>query len=395
MCKFVQFEYMNLISRKLETEIRRLIEFYPVITITGPRQSGKTTLCREMFPEYAYTNLEDPITRSQVIADPRKFFDLYPNGLIIDEAHHYPDLFSFIQVTVDQDPKRRFIITGSSNFALLEKVTQSLAGRTAVLTLLPLSLHELGDRINNLSTDTLMLNGCYPAIWSKNFPREDLYKNYYSTYIERDLRQIINLKDISLFQIFIRLCAGRIGTEFNASALSGEVGVTVNSIKSWLSVLQASYIAYSLPPYFENIGKRLVKSPKLYFYDTGLVCYLLGIENEQQLAVHPLRGAIFENMVVNEAIKNRLNKAKDPNLYFYRDKSQKEVDLLHLKGNQIQAYEIKSSQSYQKEYYKEIDYLKGILNDRLVKSALIYDGKDEMDSDENGAYNFRHFYLKE
>ncbi|MEL5893640.1 ATP-binding protein [Bacteroides sp. GD17] len=386
---------MNLISRKLETEIRRLIEFYPVITITGPRQSGKTTLCREMFPEYAYTNLEDPITRSQVIADPRKFFDLYPNGLIIDEAHHYPDLFSFIQVTVDQDPKRRFIITGSSNFALLEKVTQSLAGRTAVLTLLPLSLHELGDRINNLSTDTLMLNGCYPAIWSKNFPREDLYKNYYSTYIERDLRQIINLKDISLFQIFIRLCAGRIGTEFNASALSGEVGVTVNSIKSWLSVLQASYIAYSLPPYFENIGKRLVKSPKLYFYDTGLVCYLLGIENEQQLAVHPLRGAIFENMVVNEAIKNRLNKAKDPNLYFYRDKSQKEVDLLHLKGNQIQAYEIKSSQSYQKEYYKGIDYLKGILNDRLVKSALIYDGKDEMDSDENGAYNFRHFYLKE
>jgi predicted AAA+ superfamily ATPase len=395
MCKFVQLEHMNLISRKLETEIRRLIEFYPVITITGPRQSGKTTLCREMFPEYAYTNLEDPITRSQVIADPRKFFDLYPNGLIIDEAHHYPDLFSFIQVTVDQDPKRRFIITGSSNFALLEKVTQSLAGRTAVLTLLPLSLHELGDRINNLSTDTLMLNGCYPAIWSKNFPREDLYKNYYSTYIERDLRQIINLKDISLFQIFIRLCAGRIGTEFNASALSGEVGVTVNSIKSWLSVLQASYIAYSLPPYFENIGKRLVKSPKLYFYDTGLVCYLLGIENEQQLAVHPLRGAIFENMVVNEAIKNRLNKAKDPNLYFYRDKSQKEVDLLHLKGNQIQAYEIKSSQSYQKEYYKGIDYLKGILNDRLVKSALIYDGKDEMDSDENGAYNFRHFYLKE
>lgn len=384
---------MKLINRKIETEIRRLIEFYPVITITGPRQSGKTTLCHEMFPDFAYVNLEDPITRSQIMADPRFFFDLYSSGLIIDEAHHYPDLFSFIQVTVDQYPERRFIITGSSNFALLEKVTQSLAGRTAVLTLLPLSLHELGDLINHYSADTLMLNGCYPAIWSKNFPRQDLYKNYYSTYIERDIRQIINLKDMNQFQVFIRLCAGRIGTEFNASSLSGEVGVTVATIKSWLSVLQASYIAYSLPPYFENIGKRLVKSPKLYFYDTGLVCYLLGIENEQQLAVHPLRGAIFENMVVNEAIKNRLNKAKEPNLYFYRDKSQKEVDLLHLTGDQIQAYEIKSGKSYLKEYYKAIVYIKEIFKERLVKSALIYDGMDEIPSQENGAYNFRHFYL--
>lgn len=384
---------MKLINRKIENEIRRLIEFYPVITITGPRQSGKTTLCHEMFPDFAYVNLEDPIIRSQIVADPRYFFDLYSSGLIIDEAHHYPDLFSFIQVIVDQYPERRFIITGSSNFALLEKVTQSLAGRTAVLTLLPLSLHELGDMINHCSTDTLMLNGCYPAIWSKNFPRQDLYKNYYSTYIERDIRQIINLKDMNQFQVFIRLCAGRIGTEFNASSLSGEVGVTVATIKSWLSVLQASYIAYSLPPYFENIGKRLVKSPKLYFYDTGLVCYLLGIENEQQLAVHPLRGAIFENMVVNEAIKNRLNKAKDPNLYFYRDKSRKEVDLLHVIGNQIQAYEIKSGKSYLKEYYKGIVYIKEIFKERIVKSALIYDGMDEIPSQENGAYNFRHFYL--
>lgn len=384
---------MKLINRKIETEIRRLIEFYPVVTITGPRQSGKTTLCHEMFPDFAYVNLEDPITRSQIMADPRSFFDLHSSGLIIDEAHHYPDLFSFIQVTVDQYPERRFIITGSSNFALLEKVTQSLAGRTAVLTLLPLSLHELGDIINHCSADKLMLNGCYPAIWSKNFPRQDLYKNYYSTYIERDIRQIINLKDMNQFQVFIRLCAGRIGTEFNASSLSGEVGVTVATIKSWLSVLQASYIAYSLPPYFENIGKRLVKSPKLYFYDTGLVCYLLGIESEQQLALHPLRGALFENMVVNEAVKNRLNRAKDPNLYFYRDKSQKEVDLLHLKGNQIQAYEIKSGKSYLKEYYKGIVYIKEIFKERIVKSALIYDGMDEIQSQENGAYNFRHFYL--
>lgn len=384
---------MKLINRKLESEISRLIKHFPVITITGPRQSGKTTLCKEMFPEFAYVNIEDPITRAQLIADPRKFFDLYPDGLIIDEAHHYPDLFSFIQVTVDQDPARRFILTGSSNFSLLEKVTQSLAGRTAVLTLLPLSLHELGDRIEGVSTDTLMLNGCYPAVWSKDFPRADLYKNYYSTYLERDVRQIINIKDMNMFQTFIRLSAGRVGTEFNASGLSGEVGTTVKTITNWLSVLNASYIAYTLPPYYENIGKRLVKSPKLYFYDTGLVCYLLGIENEQQLSAHPLRGAIFENMVVNEAMKNRLNKAKDPNLYFYRDKSQKEVDLLHLTGYQLQAYEIKSGQSYHKEYYKGIDYLKDIFKERLTRSALIYDGTDEIPTEENGAYNFRHFYL--
>lgn len=384
---------MKLIDRKLETEISRLIKHFPVITITGPRQSGKTTLCKEMFPEFAYVNIEDPITRSQLVADPRKFFDLYPDGLIIDEAHHYPDLFSFIQVTVDQDPARRFILTGSSNFALLEKVTQSLAGRTAVLTLLPLSLHELGDRIEGVSTDTLMLNGCYPAVWAKDFPRADLYKNYYSTYLERDVRQIINIKDMNMFQTFIRLSAGRVGTEFNASGLSGEVGTTVKTITNWLSVLNASYIAYTLPPYYENIGKRLVKSPKLYFYDTGLVCYLLGIENEQQLSAHPLRGAIFENMVVNEAMKNRLNRAKDPNLYFYRDKSQKEVDLLHLTGYQLQAYEIKSGQSYHKEYYKGIDYLKDIFKERLTRSALIYDGTDEIPTEENGAYNFRHFYL--
>lgn len=373
----------------------QLKEHFPVITITGPRQSGKTTLCKEMFPQFAYVNLEDAITRAQLIADPRAFFDIYSGGLIVDEAHHYPELLSFIQVIVDQNPDRRFIITGSSNFALLEKVTQSLAGRTAVLTLLPLSLNELGNRIDGISTDTLMLNGGYPAIWAKGFPREDLYKNYYTTYIERDVRQIVNIKDMNAFHSFIRLCAGRIGTEFNASSLAGAVGTTVRTITSWLSVLSASYIAYTLPPYYENIGKRLVKSPKLYFYDTGLICYLLGIENEQQLSTHPLRGEIFENMIVNEAIKNRLNIGKDPNLYFYRDQSQREVDLIHLKGYELQAYEIKSGKSYQSEYYKGIKYLKTIFKDRLTTSALIYDGIDEIPTKENGAYNFRHFYLGE
>lgn len=384
----------ELIYRKLTDEIKRLIPHFPVITITGPRQSGKTTLCKELFPDYVYINLEDADLREQIQRDTKGFLNKYPKKLIIDEAHHYPELFSYIQVLVDPDPERRFILTGSSNFSLLEKVTQSLAGRTAILTLLPLSLHELGrERIQDLSAETLILNGGYPAVWSKGVPRDALYRNYYTTYIERDVRQIINIKDIKLFQTFIRLCAGRIGTEFNASALAGEVGTSANTINSWLSTLAASYVAYMLPPYFANIGKRLIKSNKIYFYDTGLAAYLLGIENEEQLTTHPAKGALFENMIVNEAMKNRLNRGKDPNLFFYRDKSQKEVDLLHTQANEIYAYEIKSAQSFHKEFFKGIDYLAGIFGDRLTRTAVIFDGKDELPTEKNGVYNFRNFYL--
>lgn len=384
-----------LIYRNLTDEIKRLIPHFPVITITGPRQSGKTTLCKELFPDYFYINLEDATLRDQIQRDTKGFLNKYPTKLIIDEAHHYPELFSYIQVLVDSNPERRFILTGSSNFSLLEKITQSLAGRTAILTLLPLSLNELGqERIQKLSAETLILNGGYPAIWSKGVPRDALYRNYYTTYIERDVRQIINIKDMNQFQTFIRLSAGRIGTEFNASALAGEVGTSSITISSWISTLAASYVAYMLPPYFANIGKRLVKANKIYFYDTGLAAYLLGIENEEQLATHPAKGALFENLIVNEAMKNRLNKGKDPNLYFYRDKSQKEVDLLHTQANNIQAYEIKSGQSFHKEFFKGIDYLNGIFRDRLTKTAVIFDGQDELHTEKNGVYNFRNFYLE-
>lgn len=384
----------NLIYRTLTDEIKRLNPHFPVITIIGPRQSGKTTLCRELFPDYVYINLEDTALREQIQRDTKGFLNQQSKKLIIDEAHHYPELFSYIQVLVDTDPERRFILTGSSNFSLLEKITQSLAGRTAILTLLPLSLYELGqESIRNLSTETLILNGGYPAIWSKGVPRDALYRNYYTTYIERDVRQIINIKDMSLFQTFIRLCAGRIGTEFNASALSGDVGTSSLTISSWTSALAASYVAYMLPPYFANIGKRLVKASKIYFYDTGLAAYLLGIENEEQLATHPAKGALFENLIVNEAMKNRLNKGKDPNLYFYRDKSQKEVDLLLTNANDIQAYEIKSGQSFHKEFFKGIDYLTEIFGNRLTKTAVIFDGQDEVHIEKNGVYNFRNFHL--
>ncbi|MEG2066478.1 MAG: AAA family ATPase, partial [Tannerellaceae bacterium] len=265
----------GFIVRKLGAEILDSAQYYHVITITGPRQSGKTTLCKELFPNLPYVNLENIESLLMVEQDPVKFIASHPNGVIIDEAHHFPTIFSYIQVAVDDDiykgkKDRKFIVTGSSNFTLLENITQSLAGRTAVLNLLPLSLQELSEEERNQSADTLILNGGYPSFWSNKLPREKLFRDYYTTYIERDVRKIVNVKDLRQFQTFLGLCAGRIGTEFNASALSNEVGVTKITINNWLNILAASYILYLLPPYFENIGKRLVKTPKIYFYDTGL-----------------------------------------------------------------------------------------------------------------------------
>ena len=383
---------MTLINRCLKSAVIYAAQFFPVITITGPRQSGKTTLCKNLFPNMPYINLEMMSVREQIMQDTVSFLDKYPDGLMIDEAHHYPGLFSYIQVAVDENPNRKYILTGSSNFSLLEKITQSLAGRTALFTLLPFSIRELGSLTAGASTDTLILNGGYPAIWAKNTPVNLFCANYYTTYIERDVRQLVNVKDMSLFQRFIRLVAGRIGAECNASSLTNETGVTAKTVAHWFSVLAASYIVYMLPPYYENIGKRLVKSPKVYFYDTALACYLLGIETEAQLSVHPLRGALFENMIVNEALKERMNKGKDSNLFFYKDRS-KEIDLIHAQGHELNVYEIKSSKTFHKEFYKGIDYLQNIFGDRITRSALIFDGDLEISSVQNGAYNFRNFSL--
>ena len=384
---------MNLIYRKLEVEIKKFLKYYPVVTIVGPRQSGKTTLCKNLFHEYTYVNLEDADMREIVMSDPKRFLLSDPAGMIIDEVHHCPELFSYIQVIADQKTGRKFILTGSSNFSMLENITQSLAGRTAILTLLPLSHDELGDRIN-APAETLMFHGCFPGIWADGVAANTFYRHYYNTYVERDVRKIINIQDVSLFQRFIRLCAGRVGCECNASALAGEVGVVTNTIIKWLNTLSATYIVYMLQPYYQNIGKRMVKTPKIYFYDTGLACYLLGIENEKQLSTHPLRGAIFENMVINEAIKSRFNKGKDANLFFYRDKSQREVDLVYAEANGLRIYEIKSAQRFQKDFFAGIDYLKGLFKEQIVQSALIYDGEYEINQPEKGIYNFRRFFME-
>lgn len=376
------------IDRKLRSELIRLSQHYAVLVLTGPRQSGKTTLCKNLFSDYHYVNLEDISLREQIAASPKGFLKQYAKGVILDEVQRYPELFSYIQVVADEVRGSHFVLTGSSNFTLMEKVTQSLAGRAATLTLLPLSLAELGDHIK-ADTNTLLLNGGYPAVWAKNIPVQDASRNYYNTYIERDVRGLLNIKDLTKFQTFIRLCAGRTATELTASALSNEVGVSVPTINEWLSVLEASYILFRLPPFYRNVGKRLIKTPKLYFCDTGLVCFLLGIENEQQLAAHPLRGPIFENLVVLEFLKSRFNHGKLSNLFYYRDQSQREVDIVQEHADKLYAYEIKSAKAFHRDYLKNLVYLKKLLGSNLVSTQVIYDGETDIDSPEYGMMNFR------
>ena len=378
----------SFIIRDLQAELERLRKYYPVLVVTGPRQSGKTTLCKNTFTTYHYVNLENLALKEQIAVSPIDFLRQHATGLIIDEAQRYPELFSYIQVVVDEKSESRFVLTGSSNFALMEKVTQSLAGRAATLSLLPLSIKELGDKALT-DTNTLLINGGYPAVWAKQIPVQDVARHYYNTYVERDVRQLLNIKDMTKFQIFIRLCAGRLGTEFNASAMSNEVGTSVTTIQEWLSVLEASYIIFRLPPFFRNIGKRLVKTPKLYLCDTGLACFLLGIETEQQLASHPLRGAIFENYVVLDFLKNRFNQGKQSNLYYYRDQSQREIDIVQEFGTELHAFEIKSSRVFHKDFLNNLHYLKKLLGNDLTTTGVIYDGDTDIKTKVDGLVNFR------
>lgn len=381
----------NYIQRAIEPAVAEALRVFRVVVITGPRQSGKTTLCRAMLPGYTYINLEEPALREQVAADPKAYIDAHTEGLIIDEAHTLPQLFSYIQVAVDAHPERRYVLTGSSNFQVLQRTAQSLAGRAALFRLMPMSLGETAGLRSGLSDDAILLRGGYPAVWCDDQPPKLMYANYHATYVERDVRQLLNIGDLAAFQHFMRLVAGRVGSEFNASALSNAVGVSAKTAKAWLSVLEASYIVFTLPPFFENIGKRLTKSPKVYFTDTGLLCYLLGIEEERQLAVHPLRGSVFENLVVAEAMKAAANAGSEPRLFFYRDRSQHEVDLLLARGWEYEAYEIKSSSTFTTSFLSGLAYLKGLLGGRLTRSAVVYAGLSGPSKPEEAVVNYQDF----
>lgn len=364
----------NYIPRLISPKIEEAQKYYPVIVVTGPRQSGKSTLCRNLFPAYTYVNLEYIPTRTRALTDPVGFIDELGGNVIIDEVQHAPDLLSIIQVRVDENKNLRFILTGSNNFSLLKSVTQSLAGRAAVFTLLPFSFKEMKETALANSIDTLMIQGQYPGVLAEGIMPEIFFRNYYTTYIERDLRDLVNLKNLVAFDKFVRLLATRAGSEFNASAISREVGVTSKTVSEWQSLLATSYITYTLAPYYNNPSKRLTKMPKIYFYDTGLLCYLLNIETKEQLDSHPMKGSIFENMAVGELMKKRFNAAKDANLYFYREISGKEVDVVSITGEGINLYEIKAGKMLRPEYLENLQYLKRILPN-VKSSSVIFDGE--------------------
>lgn len=365
---------MNYIYRDITPALERGAKYFPVIVVTGPRQSGKSTLCQHVFEEYTKYNFEDIGLRESVASDPKGFISNCGEKVIIDEVQNLPEIFSYIQIAVDENESRRFVLTGSSNFSLMERITQSLAGRAAMFTLLPMSLNELGNYSCN-PTDTLLLNGFYPSVVIGQRPSDLFYPSYYTTYVERDVRQIKNLTDIDQFQKFMRILAGRTGSELNYTLICNEIGVSSPTVKSWLSLLQASYIAFTLSPYYSNINKRLTKTPKVYFYDTGMLCYLLGIETTSQLTTHPLRGAIFENLAVIELLKERMNKGKIPNLYFYRENKGREVDIVREDGMFMDLFEIKPSQTFNKSFVTNLNYLKQLFGDKIRESILVYDGE--------------------
>lgn len=373
---------MNYIKRDIEPRILEAANYFPVITVTGPRQSGKTTMLRHVFPHLHYYSLEDLDTRNFAMEDPVRFLHLHQEGMILDEVHNLPDLLSYIQGIVDQEPEKKYILSGSSNFALLKKVSQSLAGRTGVFELMPLSIAEAKHgNVNITNVDTLLYNGLYPAVCSgKNIPKF-LYPSYVNTYLERDVRDLLNVKDMRQFSMFLKLCAGRIGSLYNATEIANEVGVTTKTIQSWTSILQASYVLYLLPPYFENTRKRLTKSPKIYFCDTGLACALLGVESAEQLVFDKMRGHLFENLIVTELLKHRLNEGKGANLYFYRDSNQNEIDILVSHPASLDAIEVKSAMTFSLSFEKALKKVGDWVNVPIAKRMVVYTGTLE---DRNG-----------
>lgn len=368
---------MALIDRTVEIVLRNLADKYPVVTITGPRQSGKTTLCRKFFTRKPYANLESPDIRQFAVDDPLGFLAQYPDGAVLDEIQRVPDLVSYLQPIVDEDPRDGlFILTGSQQFEVSNSINQSLAGRTALVKLLPFSMAEIKASYALPGIDGLLYQGFYPRLWDKQLNPTQALGDYFQTYVERDLRQLVAIKDLNRFQRFIQLCAGRIGQLLNVSSLANDTGVSHTTAGNWLSLLEASYIIFQLQPYFRNISKRLVKSPKLYFYDVGMAAYLLGIEKESQLSRDPLRGGLFENLVIAEALKYRFNRGRRNNLYFYRDSRGNEVDLLIVIGSELFPIEIKSGMTITKDYFRGLNHLAKVFPDNIPRGGgLVYGGE--------------------
>lgn len=364
---------LGMIERDLTNRLRNAAGSFPVVTLTGPRQSGKSTLCRAIFAEHAYVNLEEPDTRSFAADDPRAFLAQFPDGAIIDEVQRCPDLLSYLQVVVDSDPRPgKWILTGSQNLLLQSSVSQSLAGRTAVLHLLPLTYSEV-QRFEGhpISLDAALLAGGYPRIFDQRIPPSEWLGSYVATYIERDVRTLANIGDLATFQRFLGLCAGRTSQLFNVSALATDCGISQPTSKAWLSVLETSFLTFMLPPWSGNIRKRLVKRPKLHFYDSGVVCWLLGIRTVEQLRTHPLRGAIFESWVVSEIMKHRMNRGDASGLYFFRDRHGLESDVLIDDAGEFTIVEAKSGQTLASDMFASVHRVREALGEDASVSAVI------------------------
>lgn len=366
-----------IIPRQLLPVLKTRATQYPVITVTGPRQSGKTTLCQQAFPDKPYANLERPDTRDFARSDPRGFLAQFADGAVIDEIQRVPGLLSWIQVEVDEKKQMgQFILTGSHQFELSREISQSLAGRTALLKLLPLSLMELQGLEEAFVTDRVLHKGGYPRIYEQSLDPAMVLGDYFETYVQRDLRELVQLKNLQLFEKFVRLAAGRTGQLLNMQGLAADVGVSGHTINEWINLLEASYIVFRLPPWFANVGKRLIKSPKLYFYDVGLAAWLIGITREEHLATHPLRGHLFENLVVLEVFKAFYNRGERPNAYFYRDSARNEADLVLEAGDGLRLLEIKAAQTVAGGAMRPAQKVAGILGERVRQLALIYGGDE-------------------
>lgn len=395
-----------MIKRTLAPVLEEAATHYPIVTLTGPRQSGKTTLVRACFDAYDYVSLEDPDERAFALEDPKGFLAQFEGGAILDEVQRAPSLFSYIQGIVDErDTPGQFILTGSQNFLLLEKITQSLAGRTAILHLLPFSRSELRggkslplDRVGtklprrkNTGGDLAetLFTGFFPRIHDRQMPPHDWLRNYYQTYIERDVRTLLNVGDLEAFGRFVRLCAGRCGQLLNVSSLGADCGVSHATAARWLSVLESSFIVYLLRPHYRNFSKRLVKSPKLYFLDTGLLCYLLRIREEAGVRDHAQRGAIFESYVVGEVLKAALHAGREPDAYFWRDAAGHEVDLVLDRGETLVPVEMKSGETIGSDFFKGLNYWRSLPGQADAPAALVYGGGKSMSRGGVTVYSWR------
>ena len=380
----------DYIHRKIEETILEASKYFSVIAVSGPRQSGKSTLLTQLFPLYEKYSLKDLNILDYAKNDPIAFLNQTDEGIFIDEIQRCPQLLDYIQGIVDNNPKRHFALSGSSNFEVMKNLSESLAGRAGVFELLPMSIQEVTGKVDLDNLNQILYNGLYPSICAKKNIAKFFYPSYVKTYLEKDVRDLLQIKDQIRFTKFLKLCAARIGSLFNASELGAEVGVSSKTISHWLSVLQASYLITLLPPYYEDIQKRLVKSPKLYFNDPGLACYLLDIESPQQLDRDKMRGAIFENMIVMEAIKHRYNMGLEGGVFFYRDSNQNEVDLLIKQEGELTAIEVKSSMTYSSSFEKALTQIEGWIKTPISTKAIVYSGDFENTSGNIYLINYRH-----